>query len=187
MRIHLLTWAVLAVIQAGGIAQAAEPIAPAGELLSPMLRASIFVHDLDESLKLYRDILGLKVRVARTLEGEPVNRVLGTRGKTVELAILQSGDTLSGNVGLFSYADGTQPPPAPNEVRTGDVAFVFITNDIHGIHARVKAAGFTIVSPPMVLFPSDDPGNDSLEMLFFDRDGVAINLIQRPAKRKVTD
>ncbi|MDJ0926808.1 MAG: VOC family protein [Gammaproteobacteria bacterium] len=187
MRIHILPWAVLAVLQASDIARAAEPVAPAGELLSPMLRASVFVHDLEESLKLYRDILGLRVRVARTLEGKPVNRVLGTRGKTVSLAILQSGDTLSGNVGLFSYGDGTQPPPAPNEVRTGDVAFVFITNDIHGIYTRVKAAGFTIVSPPMVLFPSDDPGNDSLEMLFFDRDGVAINLIQRPANQKDAD
>ena len=35
-----------------------EPAVPGGFRLSTMLRASIFVQDLDESLKLYRDILG---------------------------------------------------------------------------------------------------------------------------------
>lgn len=163
-------------------AQSAEPPIPSGEQLTPMLRASIFVHDLDESLKLYRDILGLTVRLARTLEGEPVNKILGTSGKTVRLAILQSGNTLTGNVGLFSYDEGTQPPRAGTSVTTGNVAFVFVTNDIQGIFERVSAAGYQVVSPPSVLFPSDDPAKESLEMLFFDRDGVGVNLIQRPGE-----
>jgi len=160
-----------------------EPTVPAGDRLTPMLRASVFVHDLDESLKLYQGILGLKTRVALVLDGNEVNTVLGTRGKTVHVAILQSGDTRAGNVGLFSYNEGTIPEPVPDEMRTGDVAFVFVTDDIRRVYAEVVAAGYKVISPPMVLFPSDNPANDSLEMLFFDRDGIAINLIQRPQEK----
>ena len=59
------------------------------------------------------------------------------------------------------------------------MAFIFITNDIQGIYERVESAGYTIVSPPMVLFPEESAETQSLEMLFFDRDGIAVNLIQR--------
>ncbi len=162
-------------------ALAQEPGVPPGEKLTPMLRASVFVRDIDESLKLYRDILGLKVRLETVLEGEPVNQVLGTTGKTVRVAILQSGDTLAGNVGLFSFLGETPPPPPPprTDVRTGDSAFIFVTTDIHGIYARARDAGYTIVSPPMVLFPNPEVEVEDLEMLFFDADGIGINLIQR--------
>ena len=165
-------------------ALAQEPTVPAGERLTPMLRASVFVRDIDESLKLYRDILGLKPRIERVLEGDEVNAVLGTQGKTVRVAILQSGDTLVGNVGLFSFVgDATPPPEKRSEVRTGDTAFIFITTDIQGIYEQVRDAGYAIVSPPMVLFPDPEAEVEDLEMLFFDADGVGINLIQRGSKR----
>ena len=156
-----------------------EPGVPGGERLSPMLRATVFVTDLEESLKLYRDILGLKPRVERVLEGPRADQILGTEGAKVRLVILQSGDTLSGNVGLFTYDDEQSPPPSRTEVRTGDVAFIFITSDIQGIYEQVQAAGYPIVSPPMVLFPRPDSETQDLEMLFFDRDGIGVNLIQR--------
>ena len=163
---------------------AQEPTVPAGERLTPMLRASVFVRDIDESLKLYRDILGLKPRIERVLEGDEVNAVLGTRGRAVRVAILQSGDTLVGNVGLFSFVGDDSPPPERRtEVRTGDTAFIFITTDIHGIYERVRDAGYAIVSPPMVLFPDPQAEQEDLEMLFFDADGVGINLIQRGSER----
>jgi catechol 2,3-dioxygenase-like lactoylglutathione lyase family enzyme len=165
-------------------ALAQEPTVPSGERLTPMLRASVFVRDIDDSLKLYRDILGLKPRIERVLEGDEVNAVLGTRGKTVRVAILQSGDTLVGNVGLFSFVGDTSPPPEPrSEVRTGDTAFIFITTDIRGIYQQVRDAGYAIVSPPMVLFPDPEAEEQDQEMLFFDADGVGINLIQRGSKR----
>jgi len=180
MRSLLLTGAVLMSVNA----LALEPAVPTGDRLSPMLRASVFVRDIDESLKLYRDILGLKPRVERVLEGDEVNAVLGTRGRSVRVAILQSGATLVGNVGLFSFLDANAPPPERrSEVRSGDTAFVFVTSDIHGIYGQVRDAGYAIVSPPMVLFPNPDAREQDLEMLFFDADGVGINLIQRGSTR----
>ncbi len=158
-----------------------EPIVPDDFVLSPLMRSTHFVRDLDESLKLYRDILGLRARVERTLEGERTDAVLGTVGKPVKLAILQSGDLVYANVGLFQFVEDDVPPrPEPKtHAQTGDAAVVFLTSDIFGVYEKVKAAGYPIVSPPMVLFPQEGSDTQSYEMLFFDHDGIGVNLIQR--------
>lgn len=161
-----------------------EPEFPDGFQLSPLMRSTHFVRDLDESLKLYQGILGLRPRVERTLEGPELDAVLGTEGKPVKLAILQSGDLVYANVGLFQFVEEDVPPrPDPRTfVKTGDAAVVFLTSDIFGIYEKVKAAGYTIVSAPLVLFPRENSDAQDYEMLFFDHDGIGVNLIQRGVK-----
>ncbi len=158
-----------------------EPDIPDGFILSPLMRSTHFVRDVDESLKLYRDILGLRPRVEQTFKSEEWDRILGIKDKTVRVAIMQSGDTVFANVGLFQLVDNNPPPrPAPRAyVETGDPAVVFLTSDIFGINDKVKAAGYSIVSEPIVLFPREGSDTQSYESLFFDRDGILVNLIQR--------
>jgi hypothetical protein len=63
-------------------------------------------------------------------------------------------------------------------VETGDSALVFVTSDIFGINEKVKAAGYSIVSEPIVLFPQEGSDIQAYESLFFDRDGIVVNLTQ---------
>lgn len=158
-----------------------EPDVPEGFQLSPLMRSTHFVRDLDESLKLYKDILGLRPRVERTLEGPALDKVLGTEGKPVKVAILQSGDLVYANVGLFQFVEDDAPPRPDlgTFIKTGDAAVVFLTSDIFGIYEKVKAAGYTIVSAPLILFPKENSETQDYEMLFFDHDGIGVNLIQR--------
>ena len=179
---------VLLFATTGVVAQTApgNPVPP-GFKLSPMARATVFVRDVDASLKLYRDILGLRLRVERDFPDERFNAVLGTNSATTKVRILQSGDVVYGNVGLFQLTGGDTPaaasPSAYGRANPGDVALVFNTSDINGIAAAVKAAGYPIISMPMVLFPRDDMDTQALEMLFRDKDGMLVNLIQA-GKRK---
>ncbi len=179
---------VLLFATTGVVAQTApgNPVPP-GFKLSPMARATVFVRDVDASLKLYRDILGLRLRVERDFPDERFNAVLGTNSATTKVRILQSGDVVYGNVGLFQLTGGDTPaaasPSASGRANPGDVALVFNTSDINGIAAAVKAAGYPIISMPMVLFPRDDMDTQALEMLFRDKDGMLVNLIQA-GKRK---
>ena len=53
---------------------------PTGFRVAPLARATLFVRSQDESLKLYRDILGLRARVDREFDDERFNRIMGTRG-----------------------------------------------------------------------------------------------------------
>ncbi|MDX2143866.1 MAG: VOC family protein [Rhodospirillaceae bacterium] len=155
---------------------------PPGFILSPLSRATIFVRDQEESLKLYRDILGLRVRADREFNDARFNQILGTQGLTIKVKILQSGDVVYGNVGLFQLVgDDRTKVPAPLQAATsvtGDAAVVFNTTDIRGINDKVKAAGYTVIAEPMVLFPNPEMEVEPLEMLFRDRDGILVNLIQ---------
>jgi hypothetical protein len=135
---------------------------------------------VDESLKLYRGILGLRVRFEQTFKSEEWDRILGIGGKTVRVVHLQSGDYVFANVAFFQFVGDIQPPaPDPRTfVKTGDAALVFVTNDIFSINKKVKAAGYSIISEPIVLFPQEGSDTQAYESLFFDRDGILVNLTQ---------
>ncbi len=155
---------------------------PDGYTVSSMTRATIFVRDLDESLKLYRDLLGLKTRVDTVVEGPRINEIMGTEEYGLKAVILQASDSLIGNIGIYEIiGDDRTPLPKPSErvdTVTGDFAVVFITNDIDGITEKVVAAGYPLISPPMVLFPNPEAEVQTREMMFRDRDGVLVNLIE---------
>ena len=175
-----------------GVAQTV-PIAD-GVRVSPVSRTTIFVRDIEESLKLYQDILGLKARrESIVLEGPFWSEAVGAPGedKRMKVVILNNtgiGSEAVGNVGIFQFIDENDGPPVykPARVQTGDVALVMTTQDIFGIYEDVKAAGYTIIAPPKSPTPADVPSmapealEELYEMLFFDRDGIIINLIQSP-------
>jgi len=154
---------------------------PEGNIISPMLRSTHFVNDIDESLKLYRDILGLEIRADLILEGDRTNKVLGTEGKKVRAVVLKSGDLYNGGVGLFQFLDTIPSKKVRVDAfaKPGDAVLVFITSDIFGIYKQVKNHKFLIASSPMILFPKEGTDRQDYEMLFYDRDGIGINLIQR--------
>ena len=155
---------------------------PDGFSVSSMTRATIFVRDVQESLRLYRDLLGLKVRVDTIVEGDRINAIMGTDGYGLRAVILQSGDSIIGNVGIYEIIGDDRnmlrPPSDRIDTATGDFAVVFITNDIDSLTEKIRAAGYPLISPPMVLFPREDAQVQTREMMFRDRDGVLVNLIE---------
>ncbi len=158
-----------------------DPAIAEGMRISPITRATVFVRDLDESLKLYQDILGLRPRVESTLSSERVNELLGTTGEAIKVVILNAtGDDWTGDVGLLQYVGETNQSPVvkPPRVETGDVALVFVTEDVLGIAEDVREAGYTIIAGPSNPNGSTSP-DASYEFMFFDRDGIIVNLIQR--------
>ncbi len=151
------------------------------ELVSPLIRTTIGVEDIDQSLLVYRDILGLSVWRDMSMSGPEVNKIIGTEGQDVRIVILQSGDSRVGNIALFEFSDKSDrpKPERKNRFGVGDVALVMNTRDIELIHRRVKAAGLTVVSSPTVLFPRPGWKSQTYEMVFLSPDGVFINVIQR--------
>ena len=175
LTIVIATFAMPALSQVSGI-----PPIPEGFIVTPVMRTSIIVRDMGDSLRLYRDILGLRPWFEGPLSGDELNTLVGTEGKSMRNVILQSGDIVHANVGLFEYTDDeAEEPDIIPEVRTGDVAIVFYTNDIFAIYEAVKAAGYTVISRPVALYRREGSPTQNVEMIFFDPDVIAINLIQR--------
>jgi catechol 2,3-dioxygenase-like lactoylglutathione lyase family enzyme len=159
---------------------------PEGAVVSPIARATIFVRDLDESLRLYRDILGLKPWFDNYWKGEVINAIMGTDGRELRATVLRSGDTAFGNIGLYQLYNEDDVAPEPsrrNDTRTGDVAVVFHTTAIDRLTQEIVGAGYPIISPPVVLMPQENMQVQGREMMFRDRDGVLVNLVQNGIPR----
>ena len=153
-----------------------------GQALAPMARATIFVRDIETSLKLYRDILGLKPMFDNYWKGKGINKIMGTDGKELRATVLMAGDSVVGNIGIYQlYKESGRQPRAPvqtADTRIGDVAVVFPTNDIWGLTKKIQAAGYVIISPPVTLIERPNMKQQPLEMMFRDADGVLVNLVQ---------
>ncbi len=172
---------VINLLPAGQERQPVTITFPDGFVVSPMARATIFVRDLEESLKLYRDILGLEPWFDNYWKGDSINRIMGTEGRELRATVLRSGDAAFGNIGLYQLfkEDGAAPAPSQRtDTRIGDVAVVFHTTEIDRLTQEIMAAGYAIVSPPVVLRHREDMLVQGREMMFRDRDGVLVNLVQ---------
>ncbi len=168
-------------LPAGQTRTPVEIVFPDGFAVSPIARATIFVRDLDESLKLYRDILGLEPWFDNYWKGGGINAIMGTDGLELRATVLRSGDAAFGNIGLYQLYKEGGAPPAPargSDTRTGDVAVVFHTTEIDRLTKEIVDAGYEMISPPVVLMYRDDMAVQGREMMFRDRDGVLVNLVQ---------
>lgn len=160
---------------------ATPPSFQPGQRLAPMARATIFVRDIDASLALYRDILGLRPSFDNYWRGTAINRIMGTEGRELRAVVLMAGESTIGNIGIYQIYREPGPPPAAaagRDTRIGDVAVVFPTNDIWNLTKRIEAAGYAIVSPPVVLVERPNMRQQGVEMMFRDADGVLVNLVQ---------
>ncbi len=173
---------VKSLIQMAPVAARMPPVFQPGQALAPMARATIFVRDIETSLKLYRDILGLKPMFDNYWKGKGINAIMGTDGKELRATVLMAGESVVGNIGIYQlYKEKGVRVPAPArsaDTRTGDVAVVFPTNDIWTMTKRIQDAGYVIISPPVTLLRNPNMKQQALEMMFRDADGVLVNLIQ---------
>ncbi|MEO7386103.1 MAG: VOC family protein [Gammaproteobacteria bacterium] len=148
--------------------------------VQPLRRAAVMVSDLDRSLSLYRDVLGLTVWKQGTAGDNPVFfDLLGVNPGQARFAILQARGSEVGMVGLFEV---TGPRPAllgrgpGTGVNIGEVALVFPAERVTDTARAIQSMGLPIICPPRRF---DVPGGGhALEMTFRDPDGALVNLIE---------
>lgn len=159
--------------------------------VSPLIRAAVFVADLDRSVAFYQDILGYEeVFFSGELDDPVVNQLLDTpeTSRTRATILKQTGPAF-GMIGLFEV---TQPAPpgldaSDRGCRIGQVCMVFYCSDLDEICAKLATHGVQIMSAPKTLNIKDRPGQASREMTFFGPDGEMLNFIERnPAADPVT-
>lgn len=147
---------------------------------SALVRAALFVSDLDRSTAFYRDVLGLPVTYFEgELAHEAVPKLLGIpEDARVRARIVQAEGPPFGMVGLFEV---TPPPPAvakrADGVNVGEAVLVFYAANLDPIVERLKAGGHHILCPPTFLQVT--PTRGQREMTCADPDGFLVNLIER--------
>ncbi|MFZ4603825.1 MAG: VOC family protein [Caulobacterales bacterium] len=153
--------------------------------ISSLIRAALFVADLDRSTAFYGALGLTEVYFEGELDGDSAAMVLSLpAGARTRCRIVKRPQTPNyGMVGLFAVSDPTPPTvplggPGP---RVGDVALVFYVSDFDHALEAVRTAGASVIGP-VTLFTM--PHRTQREVCLRDPDGVLVNLIDRPPEEQ---
>ncbi|MGB6317761.1 MAG: VOC family protein [Litorimonas sp.] len=145
-------------------------------------RTSLIVSDIDESLKLYRDVLGFQVNYDAEVTMSGVALPAGEPGAKARLVLISSNDSWVGWIGLLQWLDPElTPPPQPRRrMGIGDALLVFNTEKVDE-HCEAVAAlpGIHITAPASnTTYPGRGGGADIVvrTCYLFDRDGYFMEL-----------
>ncbi|MDA1057682.1 MAG: VOC family protein [Proteobacteria bacterium] len=155
----------------------AEIVAPEG---SPLSVAVLGTGDLEASLRLYRDMIGLDVVERRTWHGPDFERHWHLPpGSSAEAVFLQAGKTEVGRILLLDCSANER-----KIVRAGKESWHyglsnlnFYTADIHAAAKEFASAGFEFWSEPKAHAMTPEVGTP-IEVVFEGPDGVLINLVE---------
>jgi catechol 2,3-dioxygenase-like lactoylglutathione lyase family enzyme len=157
---------------------------PAERLPTDIRRVTLIVRDMEASLKLYRDVVGLKVNYDTVVETSGVALPAGEPGAKARLVLLNSNDPFIGWIGLMQWVDPPLPDPGPYPKRMGPGGHVIVmnTDDVDGrCAAAAKIPGVTMTAPPRM---QEYPGRKGGPVIrvrgcnFFDPDGTLIEMNQ---------
>lgn len=162
--------------------KAAAPDAASQKLPTDFRRVSLIVEDMDESLKLYRDILEFEVNYDAVVPMSGVALPAGEPGAKARLVLLSSNDSWVGWIGLLQWVDPKIPAPATPRTRMGigDAILVFNTEKVEEhCDAVAKLDGINITAPASnTTYPGRNGGPEIVvrTCYLFDRDGYFIEL-----------
>jgi catechol 2,3-dioxygenase-like lactoylglutathione lyase family enzyme len=158
----------------------AAPVPEAERIPVDIRRTTFVVRDIDKSLPLYRDALGLKV-VYDQLIGGGVDADGKPRAPSVRLVLLRANDDFIGVLGLMQRLNPAIQPPAPvfQKAQAGQMIMVINVNDLDTRWPKIEATPHIVVEtkPTRVEYPR--PGGGVIPVIFsavWDADGNYIEL-----------
>ncbi|MEL6415111.1 MAG: VOC family protein [Pseudomonadota bacterium] len=161
-----------------------EKEAPADVNPLDLRRTTLVVRDIEKSLALYRDALGMTVEYDQELTSPGLSMRYGADGQNrSRLVLLKANDSFIGMLGLWQFLDQTDQDlaePDPADFTPGEIVLLFNSNTLDvTFPAAAAAPGVTIIGEPKERrYPS--PAGDIVVMvsMLTDNDGHTIELNQ---------
>lgn len=165
--------------------KADDPIAAAAEFPLLMRRTTLIVRDIEASLKLYRDALGMEV-----IYDQEINRPHSSedREQKLRLIFLKASHDYVGVIGLIDYEYGYPDHPAHTKpVRRegftpGNAILLFNTDGLEEKWQAIEnAPGIEIISKPKLSRYPGYGGVGEIRVLvskFYDADGYILEVNQ---------
>jgi catechol 2,3-dioxygenase-like lactoylglutathione lyase family enzyme len=159
--------------------------APTERVPIDIRRTTIIVRDMERSLKLYRDALGMKVNYDAGMNVSSPGFAQGGPPRPIRLVLLNANDPWIGWIGLIQYTDNPNRPRVrvPHVLGPGSHIIVAAVADAQkACDAAVLAPGVRMMSPTKVSeYPPRIAGGPNIRVLgcqFFDADGAYLELNQ---------
>jgi catechol 2,3-dioxygenase-like lactoylglutathione lyase family enzyme len=159
----------------------AEPLPEDQRIAVDFRRTTLVVRDIDQSLPLYRDGIGMRV-VYDQLIGGGTDADGKEIAPTIRLVILRANDSFIGQLGLMQRLDVEAPPRRENRrALAGEAILVFNAKDLDQRWARIASQPHVTVStaPERREYPA--PGGGVIPVMFsavWDADGNFIEINQ---------
>lgn len=179
LRAGIALFSMLAVAYAG-----AAPVSEEERVPLDLRRTTLVVRDLERSLALYRDALGLvqiydnMIRTPRSAKSDEEAE------RSLHLAFLRANDDFVGVLGLMEYRKPRKEQPLRDDMafEPGTTVLVFNVQDLDERWEKViTAPGVTVLSEPEITqYPSYD-GKGTIPVLVSvirDADGFVLELNQ---------
>lgn len=154
---------------AAGPSVVAAPVPESERIPVDLRRTTLVVRDMDKSLPLYRDALGLKVIYDQVIGG------------TTRLVLLRANDDFIGVLGLMQRLNLTDPVPDPvfRKAQPGEHILVFNLKDLEDRYERIRTTPHIKISEPPRRIDYPGAGGTTIPVMFsalWDADGNFIEL-----------
>ena len=147
---------------------------------------SFTISDMDQSLAFYRDLLGMEVVTEQVQHNEYTSKLVGYPDAHLKVAMLRIPGGFAGPsnhvLELVEYVHPRGEKTDLSTNRPGSPHMAFVTDDIHGDFARLKAAGvrFKAEAPVEIVAGVNKCG---FTVYFLDPDDITLEMLQPPAGR----
>lgn len=163
------TWAMLLLALGAMTPVNAAPVPESERIPVDLRRTTLVVRDIDQSLPLYRDALGLRVIYDQVIGG------------TTRLVLLRANDDFIGVLGLMQRLnlDYTPAPPEFRKAQPGQPILVFNLQDLEDRFNRIQQTPFVRVAEPPTRIEYPGAAGTVIPVMFsavWDADGNFIEL-----------
>jgi predicted enzyme related to lactoylglutathione lyase len=149
------------------------PVSPLRRVTMPIIRGK-----MEESVRFYQQVLGMKVFYDDMVVSMPGESMLGIPGRVkTRVVSLQQGDSRFGMVGLIDYLE-PEMEIEPLVKRTGypyEVLLVFIVDDMAGVLSQATALGSIVLARKQYQMPQRGKADGAM---ITGPGGVVIDLTQ---------
>ena len=145
-------------------------------------RTTLIVHDIDASIRFYRDVLGFELwlenRGQVSAGSLPSTASIGAPSR---FAIMKGRHPWVGMVGLLQYGESRPLPALPRKLVPGDAVLMIETTQLDAIYERMRRAGTVIHKPPETSEVKGAGGARWMATFLFawDPDGHMLEINQR--------
>ncbi len=186
MSFRVLWVLIIALTGAVGISTsvAAAPVAEADQVPIDLRRTTLVVRDIDDSLALYRDALGMKVIYDNVIRRPEGAASLDEATYESRLVFLRANDTFIGVLGLLEYRKPAKKPANQGlePFTPGSMVLLFNTDELDTVFPKAaETVGVRVLSKPSVTQYPGYGGKGVIKVnvsTIIDPDGFVLELNQ---------
>ncbi len=153
-----------------------EPSPPAGWHLAGLHHIGLTVSDLEQSVRFYRDLLGLTLVRRRTADADYVGRQTGFPGVRLEVASLRVNAGSPVSLELAQYLTHGRPAGELSTNQPGSSHLCLQVDDMHTAYEDLRRRGVRFKTEPVAITAGPNAGGFAVYLL--DPDGYTIELFQ---------